>query len=150
MNQCVNQKRGELLVAQALPLFFLFFLLFRSFGLHANELIQTGAFPTDHGIPEIPFYSHRKTIPHLHVLYDRTPFNESIVWLSNDSQGAPIICVQRLPIPYGLTSDEYCEPAAAIKPEKITKKIPEESICWESKSYIIIIQPDSTKLLIKK
>ncbi|HAU30237.1 TPA: hypothetical protein DCW54_01230 [Candidatus Dependentiae bacterium] len=151
MNEFIYQKQEEVIVARAIPLLFLFFLLMRSFGLHA-EMFQTGAFKTRQGIPQIPYYPRICSAPTKPATLDESnTFNEVVVWLAQDANGSPIICTRQAEdIMYGQEPDEYCSPAKPLSPEKIPAHIPQGSCCWESDEYLLCIQPDNKVLVFKK
>ena len=63
-----------------IPMFFLLFLLLRSFGLHANIR------------GDLHYPKEVKTL----TCVDRTPFNEKIWWIDTSKQNEQLICSQRV------------------------------------------------------
>ncbi len=152
MQEHIYQREPEALVARAIPIFFLFFLLFRSFGLHA-EMFQTGAFKTEQGIPQIPYYqrSCAQPITIIAAIDSSKPFEEVFVWLAQDANGAPIICTRKTSrSPYDQEPDEYCSPAMLAPIEKVPEKVPDGSICWESNEYLLCMKPNKEVQLFTK
>ncbi len=152
MNEFIYQRKEELFIAQILPVFFLIFLLFHSFGLHA-EMFQTGAFETQQGIPQIPYYQPccpRPQYPSA-LLDTSNAFSHKIIWLTQDANGAPIICSQEIDeVAYQGQPDEYCSPATLAPQAELLPDMPKETMCWESSDYRLFIQPDGVTRAMKK
>ncbi len=88
MEYLTNRPESNMF-SRFIPMFFLLFLLLRSFGLHANI----------RGEPHYP----KEIEPRTYV--DRKPFNERIWWIDHSEQDGKIICSQRV----GVFSEFYEE-----------------------------------------
>ncbi len=135
-----------------IPLLFLTFLLFRTFNTRA-EFFQTGAFPTEQGIPKIPYYEPeckkhpRKGVSITQIsALDQTRLNESRVWLDLDINDQPIICAQK--INPNNSPDIYCSPAYLMEKGEIPEEFPTETIGWKSDRYTLLKRPDNIIVLL--